>query len=152
MLEKCAIKIIECNYWEREDVAKFLIDITSNEFGFSHWREYFEKKMPQKYKEGKNKFWIVLNAENQIIGTCGALQVDEKTIKMNCFYVDIKYRNCGIGNKLYDLFLEFVKKENYKTIILCTFKEFDIAIKFYEKNGFKLYETTEDEFWYKKEL
>ena len=45
-----------------------------------------------------------------------------------------------------------MKKENYKTIILCTFKEFDIAIKFYEKRGFEIYKTIENELWYKKEL
>ena len=69
---------------------------------------------------------------------------------MNCFYIDSKYRSSGIGNKLYDLFLEFAKKERYEEIILCTYKEFDIAIKFYEKRGFELHETIEDELWYKK--
>ena len=80
------------------------------------------------------------------------MQQSDKTIKMNCFYIDSKYRNLEIGKKLYDLFLDFVKKEKYEEIILCTFKEFDIAIKFYEKRGFKLYETIEDEFWYRKEV
>ena len=106
----------------------------------------------EKYKIGNNKFWIALNRENQIIGTCGGLQQTDKTIKMNCFYISPEYRNLGIGNKLYDLFINFTKKEKYKEIILCTFKEFDIAIKFYEKRGFKLYETIEDEFWYRKEV
>ena len=152
MLENSEIKIVECNYWEREDAIKFLIKITSEEFGFTEWNNYFEHKLVEKYKIGNNKFWIALNSENQIIGTCGGLQESNKKIKMNCFYIDSEYRNLGIGKKFYDLFLEFAKKEDYKTIILCTFKEFDIAIRFYEKRGFKLYETTEDEFWYKKEL
>lgn len=152
MLENSEIKIVECNYWEREDAIKFLIKITSEEFGFTEWENYFEHKLVQKYKKGNNKFLIALNSKNEIIGTCGGLQVSDKTIKMNCFYVDFKYRNIGIGKKLYDLFFKFVEKENYKTIILCTFKEFDIAIKFYEKRGFELYETIENEFWYKKEL
>ena len=71
---------------------------------------------------------------------------------MNCFYIDSKYRGFGLGKRLYNLFIEFAEKEEYKEIILCTFKEFDIAMKFYEKKGFTLYETIEDEFWYKKEL
>ena len=106
----------------------------------------------EKYKTGNNKFWIALNKQNQIVGTCGGLQQTDKIIKMNCFYINAKYRNLGIGNRLYDLFLNFAKKEKYEEIILCTFKEFDIAIKFYEKRGFKLYETIEDEFWYRKEV
>lgn len=152
MLENSEIKILECKYGEREDIIKFLIRITSEEFGFTYWKDYFEHKLVEKYKTGNNKFWIALNKENQIVGTCGGLQQTDKIIKMNCFYIDSEYRNLGIGNKLYDLFLDFVKKEKYEEIILCTFKEFDIAIKFYEKRGFNLYETVEDEFWYRKEV
>lgn len=152
MLENGELKIIECNYWEREDAIKFLIKITSEEFGFTEWNNYFEHKLVQKYKTGNNKFWIALNKDNHIIGTCGALQETEKIIKMNCFYIDSNYRNLGIGNKLYDLFMDFAIKENYKTVILCTFKEFGAAIKFYKKRGFELYERVEDEFWYKKDL
>lgn len=144
------IKITECKYGEREDIIKFLIQITSEEYGFTHWKDYFNHKLVEKYKTGNNKFWIALNQENKIVGTCGGLQQADKTIKMNCFYIDSKYRSSGIGNKLYDLFLEFAKKERYEEIILCTYKEFDIAIKFYEKRGFELHETIEDELWYKK--
>lgn len=152
MLEENEIKIIECRYGEREDVIKFLVQITSEEFGFSNWKDYFAHKLVEKYKTGKNNFWIALNKENKIIGTCGGLQQTDKIIKMNCFYISSEYRNFGIGKNLYDLFLDFAKRTNYKEIILCTFKEFDIAIKFYEKRGFKLYEITDDEFWYRKEL
>lgn len=146
------IKIIECKYGERQDIIDFLIKITSEEFGFTEWKNYFEHKLVEKYKTGKNKFWIALNNENKIVGTCGAISQTDKQLKMNCFYIDAKYRGLGIGERLYNLFIEFAKKENYKEIILCTFKEFDIAMKFYEKRGFTLYETIEDEFWYKKEL
>mgnify|MGYP000192342265 FL=1 len=152
MLENSEIKIVECKYGEREDIIKFLVQITSEEFGFTYWKDYFEHKLVEKYKTGNNKFWIVLNKENEIIGTCGGLQQTDKIIKFNCFYINAEYRNLGIGQRLYDLFLDFAEKEKYKEIILCTFKEFDKAIKFYEKRGFKLYETIEDEFWYRKKL
>ena len=84
MLENGELKIIECNYWEREDAIKFFVKITSEEFGFTEWNNYFEHKLAPKYKKGNNKFWIALNSENQIIGTCGGLQESDKTIKMNC--------------------------------------------------------------------
>lgn len=149
MLEKNEIEIVECKYGDREDIIKFLIQITSEEFGFYEWKDYFERKLVEKYKKGNNKFWIALNSNGKIIGTCGALQQDEKILKMNCFYIDSKYRGTGVGKKLYELFIEFAKK-NYEIIILCTYKEFDKAIKFYEKRGFKLYETIGREFWYRK--
>ena len=114
MLENSEIKILECKYGEREDIIKFLIKITSEEFGFTYWKDYFEHKLVEKYKTGNNGFWIALNEKNQIVGTCGGLQQSDKTIKMNCFYIDSKYRNLEIGKKLYDLFLDFVKKEKYE--------------------------------------
>lgn len=151
MIENNEIRIIECKYEEREDIIEFLIKITSEEFGFYEWKDYFESKLVEKYKKGNNKFWIALNSKEEIIGTCGALQQEDKILKMNCFYIDSKYRGTGIGKRFYGLFIEFAK-ENYETIILCTYKKFNNAIEFYEKRGFKLYETTDDELWYKKEL
>lgn len=56
MLENNEIKIIECKYGEREDIIKFLINITSKEFGYTDWKEYFEHKLVEKYKTGKNNF------------------------------------------------------------------------------------------------
>ena len=152
MMENNKIKIIECKYGTRDDVIKFLVKITSEEFGFNDWKDYFERKLVEKYKTGKNNFWIAINNENQVIGTCGALQQTENVIKMNCFYINSEYRNKGIGKKLYNVFIDFAKKEKYNEIILCTFKEFDRAIRFYKERGFKLYETIENELWYRKNL
>ncbi len=146
------IRIIECKYWERQDAIDFLIKITSEEFGFVEWRNYFEQKQVQRYKKGNNNFWIALDNENQIVGTCGALEQTKEQLKLNCFYIDSRYRGMGIGKRLYNLFIEFAEKEKYKEIILCTFKEFDTAIKFYEKRGFTIDTIIEDQIWYKKEL
>lgn len=82
MLENSEIKIVECKYGEREDIIKFLVQITSEEFGFTYWKDYFEHKLVEKYKTGNNKFWIVLNKENEIIGTCGGLQQTDKNYKI----------------------------------------------------------------------
>lgn len=152
MLENNEIEIVNCKYGERKDIIDFLVNITSNEFGFTHWKEYYQRKLVEKYKTGNNIFLIAINKENEIVGTCGGLQQSKDTIKFNCFYVDSKYRNIGIGNKLYNLFLQFVQKEKYQEIILCTFKEYDIAKKFYEKRGFELFEKIDEELWYKKEV
>ena len=79
MWENNEIEIIECKYGEREDVIRFLVQITSEEFGFTDWKDYFEHKLVEKYKTGKNNFWIAINKENQVIGTCGGLQQTEDT-------------------------------------------------------------------------
>ena len=118
MLENNEIKIVNCKYGERKDIIDFLVNITSNEFGFTHWKDYYQRKLVEKYKKCNNIFLIAINKENEIVGTCGGLQQSKDTIKFNCFYVNSKYRNIGIGNKLYNLFLQFVQKEKYQEIIL----------------------------------
>lgn len=152
MLNEDKIEIIEYKEEYQKDIIDFLVQTTTEEFGHPEWRDYFERKLVEQYKKGNNNFWIVLDSKKHVIGTCGALQQSDKVIKMNCFYINSKYRGTGLGEKLYDFFMDFIKKENYETIILCTYKEFDRAIKFYEKRGFELQEIIEDELWYKKEL
>ena len=53
---------------------------------------------------------------------------------------------------MYSRFIEFAERENYKTVLLCTYKEFDRAIRFYEERGFELYEVDGERNWYKKSL
>lgn len=137
----------------KEEIIEFIKGVAINEFGFEEWREYLDHKSFEPYKEYGSKFWIVLNSEDKIIGTCGGLREDEDVIKLNSFYMSHDYREHGLGSKVYKLMLEYVKECNYKTIILCTYKEFKIAIKFYEKRGFEVYKTQDNgAIWYKKEL
>lgn len=151
MLDK--IKIIQYDDKYKKQIIEFLIKITIDEFGFDDWREYFENKSFDPYKIDGSIFFIALDSANTIIGTCGGLKMSEEIIKLNSFYLDKNYRGIGLGKKLYNLFLEYVNKKKYKEIILCTYKEYDVAIKFYEKRDFRLYETGDyGQLWYKKEL
>ena len=145
MLENSEIKIVECKYGEREDIIKFLVQITSEEFGFTYWKDYFEHKLVEKYKTGNNKFWIVLNKENEIIGTCGGLQQTDKIIKFNCFYINAEYRNLGIGTDLLNQFLTTLKADGYSKISLSVQKE-NYAVKLYTKVGFMIVNETEEEY------
>ena len=54
MLENNEIKIVNCKYGERKDIIDFLVNITSNEFGFTHWKDYYQRKLVEKYKKGNN--------------------------------------------------------------------------------------------------
>ena len=146
------IKIIEHKEGYPKEVIKFLTGITTEEFSRPEWKDYFEDRLVNYYESGNNNFWIARDSENRIIGTCGALQDSEEVVKLTCFYIDSEYRGIGLGKELYKLFIEFVEKEKYKTVLLCTYKEFDRAIRFYNERGFKLYEIDGERNWYKKIL
>ena len=136
----------------KDEIIQFLIDVAIGEFGYTEWENYFKTKSFEPYKNNEGEFFIALNEQNKIIGTCGALKKTDTTIKLNSFYILSEYRDKGNRKKLYDKVMEYIVEKNYKEIILCTFEKFNRAIEFYKKRGYKLYETIEDEFWYKKEL
>ena len=133
-------------------VIEFLKSVAIDEFGFKEWKNYLENKSFEPYKKDTSKFLIVVDNDNNIIATIGGLKVDEETIKLNSFYVKKEYRFNRIGTKLYNELIEYSKKMNYKYMILCTYDKYDIATKFYQNRGFRIYKNDELERWYKKEL
>ena len=136
----------------RIKIIEFLKSVAIDEFGFKEWKDYLENKSFEPYKTGCSKFLIVFNNDNDIIATIGGLKVDEKTIKLNSFYVKKEYRYHKIGTKLYNELIDYSKSMNYRCMILCTYDRYDVATKFYQKRGFKIYKNDELERWYKKEL
>ena len=136
----------------RNEIVDFLKSVAIDEFGFNEWKDYLENKSFEPYKKDSSKFFVVFDNENNIIATIGGLKVDDKTIKLNSFYVKKDYRYHKIGTKLYNEIIKFSKDRNYEYMILCTYDRYDIATKFYQKRGFKIYKNDELERWYKKEL
>lgn len=146
------IKIVEYEDKYKNQIIDFLIEVAIGEFGYTEWENYFKTKSFEPYKNNEGKFLIALNSDEKIIGTCAALKKTEETVKLNTFYILSEYRSIGLGKQLYNKVMDYIQENNYKEIILCTFEKFSIAIEFYKKRGYKLYETVDDEFWYKKEL
>jgi ribosomal protein S18 acetylase RimI-like enzyme len=105
------------------------------------------------YEQSGSLFLIALNSRNKIVGTIGVLNTNKSNeVKLNSLYIDKAYRKCGIGKKLYELAQNYINEQKYKTIILHTYNKFADAIRFYEKNGFAIFDKDEEGFWYKKEL
>lgn len=146
------ITIIKYEDKYKEKIIEFLIDVAIGEFGYKEWENYFKTKSFEPYKSNQGEFLIALNSKGDVIGTCAALKKTDIIAKLNTFYILSEYRDKGLGKKLYSMIMNYILENNYKEIILCTFEKFNIAIKFYEKRGYKLYETIDDELWYKKEL
>ena len=146
------LKILEYKDEFKEQIIGFLIDVAIGEFKFVSWYNYLKNKDFEPYKIKTSKFWFVLNEDNEVVATCGGLKKDNETIKLNSFYVKKEYRQNGIGKTLYKLFCDYATELNYKYIILCAHKENDIAIKFYEKQGFYLDIVEDEELWYKKKI
>lgn len=141
---------------DKEQLINFLISIGVDEFDHGpEWIEYFQTKDYDQYINNGSVCYIV-KKDNEIIATCALRNVDETTAELESFYVEKEFRGTGLAEILYDWIMRFAKKKNYKTIELCTHKEFFAAVRFYEKRGYELYGVRENqgniEHLYKLEL
>ena len=74
-----------------------------------------------------------LNIDKQIIGYYSYTIQENKSIKLDNLFILPKFIGNGLGSNLLKHFLDIVKKEDYKTIILDAEPN---AEQFYEKFGF----------------
>ncbi len=124
-------KINECNY----DIKKFIKENICEEFKIDYWDDWLDK---QDYNSLQIKPNILVSAEieNNLVGTCSIKIINNKECYLNSFYVKKEYRNRGIGNKLFNLCMDYAKESNCKKITLSVDPKFTIAKAFYEKRGF----------------
>jgi GNAT superfamily N-acetyltransferase/nicotinic acid mononucleotide adenylyltransferase len=146
------LRIVEYNSSLRSKIVEYLKSIAIGEYGFTLWLDYLNNKDFTPYETGLSKFIVVLDNEDNIVATAGALRVDDETIKLNSFYIKKEYRSQKIGTTIYNKIVDFAKSKNYKHMILCTFDVYVEAKMFYKKEGFKLYKKDESQRWYIKEL
>ena len=136
----------------KREIIDFVEEIAIGEYGFLEWKEDLENFDFEPYKQEGNRFWIILDKNNKIIGTCAGLRKTHDIIKFNTFYVDKNFRSSGLGAILYKEFIEYAKEQGYKTIILGTCERLNLAIRFYEKRGFELYKTDGENRYYQKNI
>lgn len=88
--------------------------------------------------ELKNPFskYIVAKIENEIVGFAGVIDTVDQ-LEITNIVVKKIFRGKGIGNKLLIELIKIAKNRNKKEIILEVNDQNLVAIKLYEKNGFK---------------
>lgn len=146
------VTIIEYHDKYSKDTVDHIREIAMNEFEYADWEDYFNKMSFEEYKNDGSKFWITLNAKDEVIGTIGALKVSGEEVRMNSLYVNKDYRKLGIAKDLYERFIDFVKQQGYQKITLRTFFKFVNAINFYERMGFIKYDQDDESYFYMKLL
>jgi len=96
--------------------------------------------------KNRGRFWILLDAEkDRVIGTIAVLEKSKKTAKLKRLYLEKRYRSQKIGSYFLQHALDFCKKKKYQELELRTTHRAPIAIKLFEKFGFK--KTRDDGDW-----
>lgn len=130
----------------RTDIRPGDIGYITYMHGWTYQEEYGYSTAFEGYvAESFNKFLINYNPENDrlwcaehnenIIGCIGIVGCGESA-QLRWFLIAPHYRNIGLGKKLLQESLDFVKAKNYKRVYLDTTNDLDKAISMYKKIGF----------------
>ncbi len=94
------------------------------------------------YDEEKDRAWICEH-ENRIIGFLLLIHRDNNAAQLRFFYLDPGYRGIGLGKKLMQLFIHFLREKGYSSCYLWTTHEQHAAAELYKKFGFTFSEEKE---------
>jgi N-acetylglutamate synthase-like GNAT family acetyltransferase len=92
----------------------------------------------RQYDPQKDRAWICEH-ENKIIGFLLLMHRGE-TAQLRYFILEPGYRGIGLGNKLMNLYMDYLKDRQYKSSYLWTTDELPASAHLYKKYGFKLTE------------
>ena len=98
--------------------------------------EFYENYDPQ-----RNRVWVCEH-NNKIIGFL--LLMDRKeAAQLRYFLIQPDYRGIGLGSKLLNLYMDFLRESGYKGSYLWTTHELTKAASLYKRIGFQLTEEKE---------
>jgi len=95
--------------------------------------EFYEQYDPE-----RNRIWACEHDGHMI----GFLLLIDRGIaaQLRYFLIEPEYRGIGLGRKLLDLYMDFLRECGYQKTYLWTTHELDAAIHLYKRIGFKLTE------------
>ncbi len=95
----------------------------------------------EKYNPGRNRIWACEH-NSRIIGFL--LLMDRgRAAQLRYFLIEPEYRGMGLGSKLLNLYLDFLRECGYRESYLWTTHELTTAAFLYKRLGFKLTEEKE---------
>ncbi|WP_444930969.1 GNAT family N-acetyltransferase [Microbulbifer sp. SSSA002] len=121
----------------------------SEEFGYNFTFEaYVGEPLSQfaKRENSRERLWVV-EYKGQITGCIAICEVSESVAQLRWFLIEPKLRGMGVGKRLIDDALSFVKEKSYSKVDLWTVKGLEAARKIYLNNGFSLAEEVIHNTW-----
>jgi N-acetylglutamate synthase-like GNAT family acetyltransferase len=95
----------------------------------------------EKYDAQRNRVWVCEH-NNKMIGFL--LLMDRKeTAQLRYFLIEPDYRDIGLGSKLLNMYMDFLRECGYKASYLWTTHELTTAASLYKRFGFQLTEEKE---------
>lgn len=93
----------------------------------------------QNYNPEMDRVWICEHG-NRIIGFVLLMHRENNTAQLRYLYLEPEYRGIGLGKKLMQLYMDFMKEKGYQSSHLWTTHELHTAASLYQRHGFRLTE------------
>ncbi|MGN6640656.1 MAG: GNAT family N-acetyltransferase [Mucilaginibacter sp.] len=117
-------------------------DIYAHECGYGiNFEGYVLESLGQfahQYKPARDRVWVCVH-EQKIVGFLACVNRNQ-SVQLRYFIFLPQYRGIGLGKRLLDLFITFMKEKGIKKAYLWTTNEQLTATALYEKYGFRLTE------------
>lgn len=91
----------------------------------------------QLYDPVKDRVWVCEHGST-IVGFLLLMHRDSNAAQLRYFLIDPRYRGIGLGKKLMDLYMAFLRECRYRSSYLWTTHELGAAASLYKKHGFIL--------------
>lgn len=91
------------------------------------------------YDKDRDRVWICEDGE-KFVGFLLLMHRENNAAQLRYFLVLPEYRGTGLGKKLMELYMEFLRQKGYQSSYLWTTDELDAAASLYKRHGFVLTE------------
>ncbi len=91
------------------------------------------------YDPGLDGVWIAEHGD-RIVGFLLLMHREKGIAQLRYLYLEAGYRGIGLGKKLMELFMQFLKSRNYRSAYLWTTHELESAASLYTRHGFRITE------------
>jgi len=96
------------------------------------------------YNPERDRVWICEH-DKRIVGFLLLMHRENNAAQLRYFYLEPEYRGIGLGKRLMDLYMDFLKEKKYQSSYLWTTHELHSAASLYKRHGFKLTEEKSSE-------
>lgn len=116
-----------------EELIDLLLDVCVEEYGLGHYKDDLIQHVRN---DEAIKRWILLD-NGKLIATICYTERSKKIAEIKKVYIKKEYRHLGIGTRMVNMVIDYLKNMKYDAICVGTSDHFENARKFYEKLGFK---------------
>jgi GNAT superfamily N-acetyltransferase len=124
-----------------------LVETVLGEFGFTGQVGGVDRDLAEvrdRYGGDRAGFWVA-DADGVVVGTVAVRPKDGRTCELKRLYLRPEERGTGLGQRLYDHAEAFARAAGYARIWLDSSRRFARAHRLYERNGFVLLESLDND-------